>query len=220
MTLDRSAPLDEQVEALLGTEARRWIKTLPSDRQEWLERCGPRQALPEWLLDMGPDGDFIPIADQIATFADSQLPAGIKERVKGAMGDSMYVVAAARLIPSARHLHDRLLPLLDNVWGALNDNDHTAVLLALPEIAGLAGQGRQMLDGIARPGVPGPKSGSVKKQQLRAPIIAIMREQLAAGHEQSSVIDELAPQLLRLPREAAAPDIRSAKAYLRSNAKT
>lgn len=41
------------------------------------------------------------------------------------MGDSMYVIAAARLIPSAPRLRDQLLPLLDNIWGALKDNDHT-----------------------------------------------------------------------------------------------
>lgn|GEM_PF-2338849 len=159
MTFNRSAPLNEQVVSLLGTEARRWIKTLPSDRQEWLKGCGPREALPEWLLDMRPGGDFIPIADQISSFADAHLPAGISRVMKGAMGDSMYVIAAARLIPSAQPLRDQLLPLLGNVWGALNDNDHLAALLALPAILGLAGQARQMLDSVDRPAVRGRKEG-------------------------------------------------------------
>lgn len=160
MTLNRAARIDELVEALLGTEARRWIKNLPPEEQGWLAHCGPRQALPEWLLDMRRGGDFIPLADQISAFADIHLPADLRESTKGAMGDSMYVIAAARLIPSAARLRDQLLPLLDHIWGALNDNDHRAVFLALPTIAGLAGQARQMLESVDRPADRGRKRGS------------------------------------------------------------
>lgn len=160
MTLDKSAPLRDQVDALVGAGARRWTRDLPPELQEWLERLGPREHLPEWLLDLGPGGDFLPMADQIATFARAHLPARIRESTLGAMGDSIYVMAAARLLPDAESLRERLLPLLDQVWAALNDNDHVSVLLVLPQIAGLAGQGRQMLDGVDRPAAVGRRPGS------------------------------------------------------------
>lgn len=216
MTLDRSAPIDDQVEALLGTEARRWVKTLPSDRQKWLERCGPRQALPEWLLDMGPGGDFMPIADQIVTFADSQLPAGISERVKGAMGESMYVVSAARLLTCARPMRDRLLTLLDNVWGALNDNDHMAVLLTLPEISGLAGQARQMLEDVDRPADRGRKAGPTPTGVAYDNAVAEIIRRVDHGDErQADVINELAEALDRPETE-----LESIKTQLRDRVRT
>lgn len=158
MSIDRSAPVDELIEALLGSEARRWIKTLPAERQAWLERCGPRDALPEWLIDA--ERDLTARGVEILDFAEVNLPAGIRERTVGAVGDSIYVMAAARLLPDASPLRERLLPLLEEVWRALNDSDHTSVLLALPEIAGLAGQARQMLDGLYRPPGVGRRPGS------------------------------------------------------------
>jgi len=86
MTLNRAVRTDELVEALLGTESRRWIKNLPPEEQGWLAHCDPRQALPEWLLDMRPGGDFIPLADQISAFAISicLLTSGKGQRVRWA----------------------------------------------------------------------------------------------------------------------------------------
>lgn len=157
MSIERSAPLDEQLEALLGSEARRWTKTLPPKRQAWLERCGPRNALPEWLLD--PERDLTARGVEILDFAEVNLPAGIRERTMGAVGDSIYVMAAARLIPRASTFRDQVLPLLEQLWGALKDNDHWAALLTLSPISGLAGQARQMLDSMPRAAPPGRKSG-------------------------------------------------------------
>jgi hypothetical protein len=88
LTFDRGAPLKEQVDALFGTEARRWIKTLPPERQGWLEHFGPQQAFPEWLIEMGPGGDFSPLADQIAAFAEAHLPPEIQKRISEAYADN------------------------------------------------------------------------------------------------------------------------------------
>ena len=96
MSIDRSAPVNEQIEALLGAEARRWTKTLPAERQAWLERCGPRDALPEWLIDV--ERDLTARGVEILDFAEASLPPGIRERTMGAVGDSIYVMAAARLM--------------------------------------------------------------------------------------------------------------------------
>jgi len=147
---------------------------------------------------MGLGGDFMPIAAQIAYFADSQLPAGIRERVKGAMGDSIYVAAAARLIHSAQPLRDRLLPLLDNVWGALNDNDHLAVLLVLPEVSGLAGQARQMLESVHRRADPGRKKGPTQAGVAYDNAVTDIVQRCVDGSEnQADVINEWATRLMR-----------------------
>jgi len=197
VTFDRSAPLNEQVDALLGTEARRWIKTLPPERQEWLERLGPQLAFPEWLIDMGPGGDFIPLADQIAAFAEAHLPPGIQEGIRGAMGDSIYVMAASRLLPAGRPLRDRLFPLLDEVWGALNDNDHLAAALVLPAIAALGGQARQMLDDFPRSAGPGSNSGPtyIGRAYVEAIAEVIRRVDTGERERQADVINELAQSL-------------------------
>lgn len=220
MSLDRSVPIDEQIKALLGAEARRWTKTLRAEHQAWLARLGPRQAFPEWMLDLSPGGDFTPLADQISAFAGTHLPPGLRERVFGAMGDSIYVMAAGRLLPAGRSLADALAPLLEEIWGALNENDHTSVLLALPAIAGLAGQARQMLADVDLPNEPpGRPEGSGIVMHERASIVDEARRRVAEGVDRSAAINDLAPRLLapHLPTKAAAPSIESARSYLRAN---
>lgn len=152
--------MQRRVEDLLGAEARRWIKTLPTEVNAELERLGPRRALPEWLLDAGPGGDFLPLAAQITAYAQENLRSDVREKTMGTMGDSMFVIAAARLLPGAEPLREQLMPLLDRVWAALHDKDHTLVLLALPEIAAIAGKAHQMLDGALRPADVGRRPGS------------------------------------------------------------
>lgn len=211
MTFDKSASLRDQVDALVGAGARRWTRDLPPEQQEWLERLGPREHLPEWLLSLGPGGDVLPMADQIAAFARARLPAGIRESTIGAMGDSIYVMAAARLLPDAESLRECLLPLLDQVWGALNDNDHVSVLLVLPKIAGLAGQGRQMLDGVVRPAAVGRKSGPSEIGAAYDEAVAdIIRRVDDRAEKQADVINEWAARLARpeLERESIKTQLR------------
>lgn len=196
MSIDRSAPVNEQIEALLGGEARRWTKTLPAERQAWLERCGPRDALPEWLIDA--ERDLTARGVEILDFAEGSLPPGIRERTMGAVGDSIYVMAAARLNPGASTVRDQVLPLLDNLWGALNDNDHLAALLILPMISGLAGQARQMLDNLPRAAPPGRKPGpSAVGAAYDGAVVDIIRRVDGATEKQADVINEWAARLDR-----------------------
>ncbi len=196
MSIERSAPLDEQLEALLGSEARRWTKTLPPKRQAWLERCGPRNALPEWLLD--PERDLTARGVEILDFAEVNLPAGIRERTMAAVGDSIYVMAAARLIPRASTFRDQVLPLLEQLWGALKDNDHWAALLTLSPISGLAGQARQMLDSMPRAAPPGRKSGPSQIGAAYNEAVADIIRRIDMGTEkQADVINGWAARLAR-----------------------
>ena len=196
MSLDRAAPVDGQIESLLGSEARRWTKTLPAERQAWLERCGPRNALPEWLIDA--ERDLTARGVEIIDFAECGLAAGIRERTMGAVGDSIYVMAAARLIPGASTVRDQVLPLLDDLWNALNDNDHLAAALILPMIAGLAGQARQMLHNLPRAAPPGRKPGpSEVGAAYDAAVVDIIRRVDGATEKQADVISEWAARLDR-----------------------
>lgn len=196
MSIDRTAPVDEQIEALLGSAARRWTKTLPADHQAWLERCGPRNALPEWLIDA--ERDLTARGVEILDFAEVNLPARIRERTMGAVGDSIYVMAAARLIPGASTFRGQVLPLLDQLWGALNDNDHLAALLTLPLISGLAGQARQMLDSLPRAAPPGRKPGPSEVGAAYDEAVADIILRVDGGTEkQADVISEWAARLAR-----------------------
>lgn len=196
MSIDRFAPVDEQIEALLGSEARRWTKTLPAERQAWLERCGPRNALPEWLIDA--ERDLTARGVEIIDFAECGLAAGIRERTMGAVGDSIYVMAAARLIPDASTYRDQVLPLLDDLWGALNENDHLGALLTLPLISGLAGQARQMLDSLPRPAPAGRKPGPSEVGAAYDQAVAdIIRRVDGGTDKQADVINEWATHLDR-----------------------
>lgn len=202
MSIDRSATIDEQVKALLGTDARRWTRTLSAEHQAWLERCGPRKALPEWLIDA--EQDLTARGVEILDFAEVNLPAGIRERTMGAVGDSIYVMAAARLIPAASAFRDEALPLLDHLWGALNDKDHLAALLTLPLISGLAGQARQMLDSLPRAEPQGRKPGPSKigaaYNEAVADIIRRVDDGAGkdeGGEKQGDVINEWAALLAR-----------------------
>lgn len=196
MSIDRSAPVNGQIEALLGSEARRWIKTLPAERQAWLERCGPRNALPEWLIDT--ERNLTLRGVEILDFAEVNLPAGIRERTMGAVGDSIFIMAAARLIPGATTFRDQALPLMDQLWGALNDNDHIAALLTLPMISGLAGQARQMLDSLPRPALRGRKLGPSKVGAAYDEAVSDIIRRIDGGIEkQADVIEEWAASLAR-----------------------
>lgn len=214
MSIDRCAPVDEQIEALLSTEARRWAKTLPAERQAWLDRSGPRNALPEWLIDV--ERDLTPRGVEILDFAEVNLSAEIRERTMGAVGDSIYVMAAARLIPGASTFRDQALYLLDQLWGALNDNDHLAALLSLPLISGLAGQARQMLDTLPRAAPPGRKPGPSEVGTAYNEAVAdIIRRVDVGAEKQAEVINEWAARLTR-PQLA----LESIKTQLRDRVRT
>ena len=149
--------LHEQLKEMSRISTRK-RRSCNDETRAWWSASGPEALRPLWLL--SPNRDLIPRADEIIQFADAHLTGNVRDKMKGAMGESMFVVAAARLLPAAEPFRDRLRPTLDLIWKALNRNDIESALLALSELTGLNARAYQMLDDVPQPPADGRPHGS------------------------------------------------------------